>query len=77
MPTLAEMKTGQKAIIERLDGNDAIVQRIYEMGVLEGEEIEILGFAPLGDPIEILVKGYRLSLRQQEAARIHVTPTPS
>jgi ferrous iron transport protein A len=43
------------------------------MGLVEGEEIENLGTAPLGDPIEYLVKGYRLSLRQTEARRVTVT----
>ena len=49
------------------------MQRLLEMGLLEGEEIEVLGFAPLGDPMEILVRDYRLSLRRSEAARIQVS----
>ena len=48
------------------------MQRLLEMGLLEGEEIEVLGFAPLGDPMEIRLRDYRLSLRRSEAARITV-----
>lgn len=72
MQTLDQLSIGQKATVTEIVGNDAIVQRIYEMGVLEGEEVEVIGFAPLGDPIEIRVHHYRLSLRKQEAARITV-----
>jgi ferrous iron transport protein A len=49
-----------------------VLQRLFEMGLLEGEEIEVLGFAPLGDPMEILLRDYRLSLRRKEAAGIRV-----
>ena len=59
--------------IESIAGNDMLTQRLMEMGLLDGEEIEVVGFAPLGDPMEILIRGYRLSLRKQEAARITVT----
>ena len=67
MTTLDRLRQGQRALVLGLDGEDALVQRLYEMGLLEGEEIEILGFAPLGDPIEIRLRDYRLSLRRQEA----------
>ena len=53
-----------------------LVQRLLEMGLLEGEEIEVLGFAPLGDPMEIRLRDYRLSLRRSEAARVTVTAFP-
>ena len=45
-----------------------------EMGLTDGEEIELLGFAPLGDPIEFLVRGYRISLRASEARRVSIEP---
>ena len=61
---------GQRARIEALQGNASLVQRLLEMGLLEGETIEVLGFAPLGDPMEIRLRDYRLSLRRCEAARI-------
>jgi ferrous iron transport protein A len=72
MPTLDQLKTGQRARVDAIQGNDAIVQRLLEMGLLEGEEIEVVGFAPLGDPMEIRLRDYRLSLRRTEAARIEV-----
>lgn len=74
--TLDELKQGQRARIDSLEGDDVVLQRMMEMGVLEDEEIEVLGFAPLGDPMEIRLRDYRLSLRRNEAARIRVTLLP-
>ncbi len=74
--TLDELKEGQHARIDCLMGDDAVLQRMMEMGLLEDEEIEVLGFAPLGDPMEIRLRDYRLSLRRNEAARIRVTLLP-
>ena len=73
MPTLDQLQPGQKARVDAVDGNDPLVQRILEMGLLEGDEIDVIGFAPLGDPMEIRLRDYRLSLRRAEAARVHVT----
>lgn len=53
-------------------GHDAIATRLMEMGLTEGEEVELLNFAPLGDPIEYLVRGYRLSLRISEARLVEI-----
>lgn len=72
MATLDRMPIGSRLEIEAVDGDDGIVQRLMEMGVLEGEPVEVIGFAPLGDPIEIRLRDYRLSLRKSEAARIRV-----
>ncbi len=72
MPSLDNLQRGRRAVVQAIDGNDGIVQRLLEMGLLEGEEIEVLGFAPLGDPMEIRLRGYRLSLRRSEAARVTV-----
>lgn len=55
-----------------IEGEDALAVRLMEMGLTEGEEIEFLGRAPLGDPLEFLVRGYRLSLRQTEARRVRI-----
>jgi Fe2+ transport system protein FeoA len=74
MPSLDQLKRGQKARVASLEGTDAIVQRLLEMGLFEGEEVEVIGFAPLGDPMEIRLRDYRLSLRRSEAARIGVVP---
>ena len=72
MPSLDQMQRGQRATVTALAGDDGIVQRLLEMGLFEGEEIEVLGFAPLGDPMEIRLRDYRLSLRRSEAARVSV-----
>ncbi len=77
VPTLDQLQVGHRAKIEAIEGTDAIVQRLYEMGLLEDEEVEVVGFAPLGDPMEIRLRDYRLSLRRQEAARVQVTLIPS
>jgi ferrous iron transport protein A len=70
------LQEGQSVWVVALAGDDAIVQRLYEMGILEGEQIEVIGVAPLGDPIEIRLRDYRLSLRRREAARVEVSFAP-
>lgn len=72
MLTLAELRPGQTGRVEALGGDPALVQRLYEIGVVEGDTVEVLGFAPLGDPVEIRVGNTRLSLRKLEAASISV-----
>lgn len=73
MPTLADLKPGQSAVIESMSGAPALVQRLYEMGLLEGDTLEVLGVAPLGDPIEIRAGNTRLSLRRSEAVGVSVS----
>lgn len=72
MPSLDQLQTGQRGRITAIEGSDLLVQRLMEMGLLEGEEVEVVGFAPLGDPMEIRLGDYRLSLRRREAARVHL-----
>ncbi len=72
MPTLDQLLTGQRGEVETLAGDPELVQRLYEIGLLEGEMVEVLGFAPLGDPVEVRVGNTRLSLRRQEAAAVSV-----
>jgi ferrous iron transport protein A len=72
--SLDQLHVGQRARIQTIAGADSLVQRLYEMGLLEGDEVEVVGFAPLGDPMEIRLGDYRLSLRRQEAARVLVVP---
>jgi ferrous iron transport protein A len=72
MPSLDQLQSGQRAQVQAIAGDDPLVQRLLEMGLLEGEEIEVIGFAPLGDPMEIRLGDYRLSLRRSEAARVAV-----
>ncbi len=69
---LSEMKENQTARIVRVGGNGALRRRILEMGILKGSEIYVEKYAPLKDPIELIVKGYHLSLRVKEAAQITV-----
>jgi ferrous iron transport protein A len=76
MPSLDQLRPGQSGRVEGLAGDDALAQRLMEMGVLEGEEITVVSIAPLGDPFELLVRDYRLSLRRAEAARVQVVLLP-
>jgi ferrous iron transport protein A len=76
MTTLDKLPRGQQVWVSAIEGDGAVVQRLYEMGLLEGEPVEVIGVAPLGDPIEIRLRDYRLSLRRQEAARIRVSLEP-
>lgn len=70
MPTLDTLHDGQVARIRDVVGDDAIAVRLMEMGLTDGEIIELVGRAPLGDPIEFQIRGYRLSLRSEEARRV-------
>jgi len=69
---LSEMKEGQAGVINRVGGNGALRRRVLEMGIIKGSEIYIEKYAPLKDPLELIVKGYHLSLRVEEAAQITV-----
>jgi len=71
--TLDQVRIGERAVIDTLAGEAALVQRLLELGLFDGEEVEVLAVAPLGDPIEILCGNSRLSLRRREAASIAVT----
>jgi Fe2+ transport system protein FeoA len=73
-PSLDQLRPGGRGRITAIDGADGLVQRLMEMGLLEGEEVEVVGFAPMGDPMEVRLGDYRLSLRRIEAARVHVEP---
>lgn len=75
MTVLAEAKVGQRGRVLQVDGMDDVAIRLLEMGLTPGVEFELLGIAPLGDPIEIEIRGYRLSLRKSEAARVTIEPT--
>ncbi|HRI87953.1 MAG TPA: ferrous iron transport protein A [Candidatus Hydrogenedentes bacterium] len=72
MPTLNQLKPGQTGIVSALRGDGAIHQRLQEMGIIEGASLEVIRMAPLGDPMEILVQGYHLSLRKSEAALVEL-----
>ena len=72
MKTLKDVAIGDSAIVKRLSGEGALKRRIMDMGVTKGVEIFVRKVAPLGDPIEVTVRGYELSLRKDEAANIIV-----
>ncbi len=70
--TLKDVQPGQTCIIEGLGTKSLLRKRIIDMGLTIGTKIEVRKLAPLGDPIEILVRGYHLSLRKAEAAEVFV-----
>jgi ferrous iron transport protein A len=69
---LAKLKPGEKARITSIGAIGPLKRRLMDMGVLVGEEITVLKMAPLGDPIEVKIKSYNLSLRKKEAVEIGV-----
>ena len=75
--TLDQLPEGQAATILDVEGDDAVAVRLLEMGLTDGELIRSLGAAPLGDPLEFEVRGYRLSLRIVEARRVQISDLKS
>ena len=69
---LLKLKPGQKGRILKVLGSGAVQRRIMDMGLVKGAEMEVERVAPLGDPLEVKIKGYHLSLRKNEAAGIFV-----
>lgn len=69
---LSELRQGQSAIINRIGGKGALRRRILEMGIIKGTEVYVEKYAPLKDPLELIIKGYHVSLRVEEAAQINV-----
>lgn len=72
MVTLRDVKIGESATVVKLHGQGAIKRRIMDMGITKGVVIKVVKVAPLGDPIEINVRGYELSLRKADADLIEV-----
>ncbi len=72
MPTLKDLKEGQEATITRVGGNGALRRRLLEMGLRSGVRIRIEKYAPLRDPLELVVNATHVSLRVEEAAQIDV-----
>ncbi len=72
MNTLREAKVGQTVKVVKLNGEGAIKRRIMDMGITKGVEVYVRKVAPLGDPVEITVRGYELSLRKADAEMIVV-----
>ena len=72
MKTLRQAKIGESAKVVKLHGEGAVKRRIMDMGITRGAEIYVRKVAPLGDPVEITVRGYELSLRKADAEMIQV-----
>ncbi|NOY94690.1 MAG: ferrous iron transport protein A [Deltaproteobacteria bacterium] len=72
--TLSALPPGQKAVVQRVGGPRALRRRLMEMGLLPGTEIEVIRAAPMRDPIELSLRGYRLSIRLAEAAQVTLAP---
>lgn len=72
MSTLKEVKVGQSCKVKRIHGEGALKRRIMDMGITKGVEIYVRKVAPLGDPIEITVRDYELSVRKADAQLIEV-----
>ena len=72
MAPLKEAKVGETVTVRKLNGEGAIKRRIMDMGITKGTEIYIRKVAPLGDPIEVTVRGYELSLRKADAEMVEI-----
>ena len=72
MKTLRDVKVGQTVTIKRLNGEGALKRRIMDMGLTKGTEVYVRKVAPLGDPMELTVRGYELSVRKSDAENIEV-----
>ena len=72
MKTLREAKIGQTVKVVKLHGEGAIKRRIMDMGITKGVDVHVRKVAPLGDPVEITVRGYELSLRKADAEMIEI-----
>ena len=72
MKTLSDIPVGGDAVVVRLAGQGALKRRIMDMGITKGASVHVRKVAPLGDPIEVTVRGYELSLRKDEAENVIV-----
>ena len=70
--TLGEAKVGRTVVVTKIDGDGAYKRRIMDMGITKGTELYIRKVAPLGDPVEITVRGYELSVRKEDAKCVQV-----
>lgn len=75
MRTLNEVKIGETVRVSRLNGEGALRRRIMEMGLTKGSQVTVTNIAPLGDPIEVEVRGYDLTIRKKDAEIIEVSDT--
>ena len=71
--TIKDMKIGESAVIDVVGGEGALRQHFLDMGVIPGAEVTVVKFAPMGDPVELRIHGYELTLRLDDAAQITVS----
>ena len=72
MTVLADLPVGARARVSLVSGSADLSMRLLEMGLTPGVEVAVVGMAPLGDPLELELRGYRLSVRRSEAARVEI-----
>ncbi len=72
MKTLRDVAIGDTAVIKKLHGEGAVRRRIMDMGLTRGTQVQVRKLAPLGDPMELTVRGYELSLRKADASNIEI-----
>lgn len=72
MKTLRDVKVGEHAVVRKLHGEGAVKRRIMDMGLTSGTEVYVRKVAPLGDPMELTVRGYELSVRKGDAEMIEI-----
>ncbi len=72
MKTLRDVKVGETVVVKKLTGEGPVKRRIMDMGITKGVQVYIRKVAPLGDPVEITVRGYELSLRKADAEMVEV-----
>lgn len=70
--TVRDLQPGMKGIVKKLNGEGAVKRRIMDMGITKGTEVQVRKVAPLGDPIELTVRGYELSIRKADAEMIEI-----
>ena len=71
--TIKDMKTGQTATILKVGGEAALRQHFLDMGLIQGAEVTVIKYAPMGDPVELRIHGYELTIRLADAAQIEVS----
>lgn len=74
MKTLRDVPVGAQALVKRIHGEGPLRRRIMDMGITKGTEVYVRKVAPLGDPVELTVRGYELSIRKNEAEAVEVEP---
>ena len=72
MRVLSDLSIGERAKVVRVNGEGVVRRRLFDMGITPGAEVYLRKKAPLGDPIEIVLRGYELTLRKAEAARVEI-----